>query len=103
MNEQDIYEELLIDKIDFSDDEDAQDDAHKALKKASRYQMAEEPGIAGGKADINLAGYFHFFLRKEHAPDIGKYSKKWEKQGLYNSTAIRIADSIKMTGKGIVH
>jgi len=65
--------------------------------------MAEDPDMAGGKADINLAGYFNFFLRKEHAPDIGKYSKKWEKQGLYNSTAIRIADTIKMTGKGMVH
>ena len=62
MNEQDIYEELLIDKIEFSDDEDVQDDGRNAFKKASRHKMVEEPGTAGGKADINLAGYFNFFL-----------------------------------------
>lgn len=95
LNEQEKYEEEYARHLEFSDDEE-EEEGH-TIKNAAQYLKAYNPPekYGGMKNDVNMKEYFNFFLQEKNRPDIAKYSKKWEKQGNYNQTAIR------MTGKNL--
>ena len=89
-NFQEQYYEEMIDKMNFSEDEEEDDD--HLIKGAAQFLPTRQEKKGSKKNDVNQNEYFDFFQYK-HPPDIARYSKKWIKADDFTQSAIR------MTGK----